>query len=208
MISSVSALPTLQQFVENSIKSKGWTRRQLVQLMGYSNIAKGLRRLDRFSQTLEAPDSRFVSKLQIALETDPTSLEKAMSVTKDAIEDNAKKTFTPHLVICVDFHPQPWFAAQFVQAECTIKVSPDIRHLSFLEEMEMIISLYKERSEKLSFKERIIGFRYQRSYDSCLMFDKKQVCTEILLCNAQQPAKYFGNKVLDILIKNQSDGLL
>lgn len=204
MISTIFPSPTLKQLIENRIKLKGLKRSDLIRLMGYSNISKGLRRLDRFFHALEAPDAGFVSKLQIVLDINTISLEKTISETRDAIEDNAKKSFVPHLVICVDFHPQPWFAAQVIQAECTIEVPPNILNLPSHEEMAEIISLYNERSGKLSYKERIIGFRYQRSYKSCLIFDRTLNCTEALSNNNthRQPQNYFGNKVLNILTKD------
>ena len=67
MKSSVTS-PTLQQVVNDRMRLKGLSRYQLIQQLGYSNISKGIRKMDTYLRTLEAPNDEFIVRLLAALD--------------------------------------------------------------------------------------------------------------------------------------------
>ena len=72
--------PTLQQIVNDRMRSKGLSRHQLIQQIGYTNVSKGLRRLDAYLETLTAPSDEFVSKLLDILGIDGPDLSKGIFI--------------------------------------------------------------------------------------------------------------------------------
>jgi hypothetical protein len=53
----------VRRFVESEMRVKAISRSQMVRKIGYRNINKGLRRLDRYLDTLNSPDSHFPDRL-------------------------------------------------------------------------------------------------------------------------------------------------
>jgi hypothetical protein len=203
--------PTLQQVVNDRIKAKGLSRYQLIQQLGYTNISKGIRRMDTYLQTLEAPNDEFIIGLLSALDIGAMTFHKAMmaslSEINTKVQAERKRLFKPHIQLLIDFLPQPWFAAQIIRAHCTISVPKEINHVSFQEELSAVFSLYNERVGRLSFKEKVIGFKYFRSHDCWLAFDGKFICTEISSPHLfPQRPRLLGNKVLDVLINPKNGG--
>lgn len=193
--------PTLQQVVNDRMRSKGLSRHQLIQQIGYTNVSKGIRRLDAYLKTLTAPSDEFVSKLLDILGIDGPTYLRAYLSSCDAQAYQARESFIPSIVLSLDFLPQPWFAAQIINAKCTVQVPVDIKRLPFQQELASAIALYNDRVSKLSFGDIVIGFRYYRSHDCCLVFDQKLECIKISSSYTfPQRQCRFGNMLLELLI--------
>jgi hypothetical protein len=199
--------PTLQQVINDRMRSKGLSRHQLIQQIGNTNVSKGLRKLDTFLGTLAAPGDEFVSRLLDILGIDVPTYLRAYESSCDALAVQAKDSFSPYIVLNIDFLPQPWFAAQIIHARCTVPVPTDIIRLPFQKEIASVIALYNDRASKLSFGERIKGFRYYRNHDCCLVFDQEFACNEISSSYTfPQCQCRLGNRLLDTLINPHNGG--
>ena len=73
---------SLQQIILKKAQDKDWSRKKLVEELGYSNVSKGLRRLDVFLETLTAPSDNFVRRLTEVLEIDVITFVGSYNVSR------------------------------------------------------------------------------------------------------------------------------
>lgn len=190
---------SLQQIILKKAQNKGWSRKRLVEELGYSNVSKGLRRLNVFLETLIVPSDNFVRRLTEVLGIDVITFVGSYKVSMKALADKEKERFRPTLVLHIDFQPRPWFAAQFVRQWCTIPLPKDLRNLSMQDELAAIFNLFSTRLNMLNYKERVTGFVYVRQYDACLIFDKNGVLVKIEPERwGNQKSDSFGRKVIEL----------
>lgn len=195
-----TSVPTLQQLISQRMKEKGLSRSKLVQELGYTNIAKGIRRLDYYLINLKAPNDTFITELLRILEIDGFSFHRSLISSQETQTAKRRAAFQPHVIIGIDFQPRPWFAAQFILLQRTISLNTTAHKGSLMEEIVNVISLYKHRINQLSYKGSITGFSYYRDYNYCLVFDEKCDLIDIRITQHQnQPEKTFGNRVIQVL---------
>lgn len=201
---NTTSVPTLQQLISQKLKEKEVSRSQLVQALGYANIPKGIRRLDDYLANLKAPNDTFISDLLKVLEIDGLSFHRSLISTQKTLTAKRRAAFQPHVIIQIDFQPRPWFVAQFNGNQRTISLNTTTQKRSLKEEIINVISLYKQRRDQLSFKDRITGFSYYRDYNYCMVFDEKCDLINIHITQHQGLAKRtFGNRVVDMLYNSR-----
>ncbi len=192
---------TLQEVVLQKIQEKDLSRPQLIQAIGYKNISKGLRKLDIYLSSLKAPDDAFVKNLLRVLEIDGLTFYRSIQATLASMDRAAEKEFKPYLVLEINFQPRPWFAAQAMYHQRTVKVPFDLQQLSFEEEAASVKALYEERVKNLSYESKVTGFKYFRRHNYCLVFDDAFVLSDAFFIQAGGKAKnYLGNRVVDLLL--------
>jgi hypothetical protein len=192
---------TLQEVVLQKIQEKELSRPQLIQAIGYKNISKGLRKLDIYLSSLQAPDDAFVKNLLRVLEIDGLTFYRSIKATLASMDRAAEKEFKPYLVLEINFQPRPWFAAQAIYHQRTVQVPFDLQQLPFEEEVASVKALYEERVKNLSYESRVIGFEYYRRHNYCLVFDDAFVLTDAFFIQAGgNGKKYLGNRVVDLLL--------
>jgi hypothetical protein len=152
------SIVTLHQIVTDRIKEKGITRHNLILQMGYSNVSKGIRKLDAFTYSLKPPGDDFINRLLTVLEIDCPTFIEGYQVTHEEIIQKLKYTFKPSIRININFIPTPWFTAQLVYRQCEIKVPSNIQELPFDQEIKSINELFKNKLDDLPFKKRLSGF--------------------------------------------------
>ena len=115
--------PTLQQVVNDRMRSKGLSRHQLTQQIGYTNVSKGLRRLDAYLKTLTAP-SDWKHKSPHSMEV-PAMLFENVSVDPDTRILHHKEIMIDTLPVLI----QAW-AWEGIVAESAIFRADDVRGFS------------------------------------------------------------------------------
>ena len=179
---------TLQKLLTTKIKERGLSRSELVRLLGYTNVSKGLRRLDGYLTALHAPSDEFVVRLLCVLDINALEFSKAVSCTLDKMSADAEKLFRPYIRILLGIQIRPSFAWQIVQNQCCLSVPQDLQDKPYREEMDAIFSLYKDHVEKVlngRLKNNVIGFEYHRKHDHYIRFNADLVLEETVF--VQQP---------------------
>ena len=96
---------TLQKLLTTKIKERGLSRSELVRLLGYTNVSKGLRRLDGYLTALHAPSDEFVVRLLSTLEINGLEFHKALTASINKINFDAyrraKEHLRPHIKLSV-----------------------------------------------------------------------------------------------------------
>jgi len=170
MKDSFSSL-TVADLVAQRMKECGISRSQLVQALGYANVAKGLRRLDVFLKTLDSPSDGFVTSLLEVLVIDWSEYRGAQAASRDALKNDAALSFRPHLRFCLNLTPRPWFAAQIVSRLVTMPVPAALQELSFEQEIAAVLAAAGNWLSASPFRKKVAGFRYFREVDYCMVFD-------------------------------------
>ncbi len=106
----------LTTLIRNRFRELNVKRVDVVKRMGYSNIAKGLRRLDEFGRDDYRSFPALKSRLATALDVSTEELDDAFQKTRQEIidEDEAeyRKNFQPHLIWDTAYKtPTPIFVA-------------------------------------------------------------------------------------------------
>jgi hypothetical protein len=189
----------LQALVSQRLNHMNIGKRQLVLRIGYTNMSKGLRRIDNFMNTLSDPGNiRF--KLQSALAIPHKEHQHAIDGVEALILKQAQYSFKSSAQVILSGRPGPIFAAAFF---VNVDIPKGIASLSFAEEMKIVFDCYKQNqiahfsnhnfyassgSDYLSFVEAIEkvessnnpipwcfgkGFQYFRKYKDTLTFDRR-----------------------------------
>jgi hypothetical protein len=195
--------PTLQSLINQKIKRKDLSRPELVSAIGYTNTIKGIRRLNIFLTTLEAPSEQFTIKLLSVLEIDALSFNKAINASLDQFSSDAKKNFKPYIEILLGIQVRPSFAYQMVRNQCSISVPVKVQSQPLSDEIEAINDIYKDHvANALSdnINKHIIGLNYHREYNYYLKFDRDFTLEEAVFVQPLPSRKVpFGNRVVDLL---------
>ena len=164
----------LQTLISETAKSRNLSRTEIVQLVGYKNTSKGLRRLDHFLATLEGQE--LFKQLPTILGIRDRDYAHAVKAAYDEQEEKAAAAFRPYILISLDAKPQPFhvFALCFSH-QLWVAVSDNITEQPFNEEIATVLRLAKARHQK--YDGRLMssvfdGFVYNRRYKEELVFDK------------------------------------
>ena len=196
------SIPTLQSLIKQKIHQKKLSFPDLVSAIGYTNITKGNRRLDDFLNTLEAPSEEFINNLLSVLDIDALSFNKSINTSLDQFNSQAKKKFTPHIQIILGIEVRPLFAFQMVKNKCSIPVPTKLQNQPLSDELEAIISLYKNHvttvlSENIS--KHVIGFKYHREHNYYMKFDANLMMEDIVFVHPLPSGKILlGNRMVDL----------
>jgi hypothetical protein len=181
-------MTSLEVLIKRAIKGKGITKSVLVQRLGYGNINKGLRRLDKFLATGESDIHGLIPDLQKVLAIPSDWFQKAVEDTQEKIglrveEERQKQEkwerehFEPFVEIVMDQTPRPIFLAVLAPKLWKIKVPASLQKFRLKDEFEAVFKIYEVHYKKYggSFAHhssaRFIGFRYHRTFDEVIVFD-------------------------------------
>ncbi len=176
-----NSVPNLQQLIYARMKGRGLSRSKLIQSLGYSNIPKGLRRLDDYLSTLHAPSDKFINDLLSVLDIEGMPFYRALNLSQHQVlqraNRKAKENFNPHLVLMIKERMKPIYGLHILWHEVCYRPLPlEIQNLPFNEEVDFVTAQYQLQIDNLGTSEYhrtmgIQGFRYYRSYDNYLEFN-------------------------------------
>jgi len=155
----------LQKLVNRYLSENDISRSQFANNLGYTNVSKGLKRLDNFLLTLKSPNPEFPALILKHLGSTADEFKVAYLAVLDALDDQRRFEFTPMIRVTPKRRPSPLFLLSLYN----IQVPENITNLDFDEELRIIRNLYK--NHKIKFPTST-GFRYFRAYDcEILEFD-------------------------------------
>lgn len=151
-LSSIS----LQDLILQKQKEKGLSKAQLVQSIGYTrNITKGVRRLNHFMTTLNAPSDDFIINLLNTLDINGLDFSRALNASIDHMnkeaEEHAKSRFVPHVIILRDKNITPRFFDEMITQQHTVIIPEEIQALPFIEEIHELFKIYNNFKDKVSY---------------------------------------------------------
>lgn len=194
---------TLQKLLTTKIREQGLSRSDLVRLLGYTNVSKGLRRLDGYLTTLKAPSDEFIVRLHSALEINGLEFCRAVSCTLEKMSADAEKEFKPYIEVLLGIQIRPAIAWQIVHNRCRLSVPQDLQDKPYREEIDTVIALFQDHIENIlhsSLKRNVIGFEYHRKHDHYLKFNADLVLEETVYVQPAQIKKLpLGNRLANLL---------
>jgi hypothetical protein len=211
--------PTLKDLIFYKLKEKGISRSQLVQSIGYTrNITKGIRRLNDYLNTLEAPSDEFVISLLNTLSIDGLSFHRALSASIDLMskeaDDHAKRRFKPHVIVLRDKTITPRFIDEIITHQNTVIIPDEIQTLPFKEELHEIFKIYNNFNDKIYYSNTSevfhfsrAGLRYNRKHNYSMVFTPDLRLKRIDITRPRPSIKKgLGNKLVDVLSQTISIG--
>jgi len=144
------------------------SRNQLAQLLGYSNVSKGLRNLDQYCSIL-IDKNQISTKLPIVLNIPQLEYSKAVNQVQSDLENKERSKFKPSLQVVPKSRPSPIFAVAMFPRLLNIEI-PDLNGCSYAQEIKLIINEYNNHQQIYSNGK---GFRYFRNYDETLIFNEQ-----------------------------------
>ena len=208
------ASPSLQDLILLKMREKGLSKYDLARSIGYPrNTTKGIRRLNEYLGTLQAPSEEFIINLLSALEIDGWNFYKAVSASSATMnakaDSQAKNAFKPHIQVLVNDNPSPAFAAQILYSQRKVEVPEELQALPFHKEIEAVLAIHKNHvhslaSENISRRKLIYGFKYHRKHNYYIEFDIDFNLKEVQFLTAIQGGKKeFGGKFVDLLLNHR-----
>ena len=161
----------LKLAIERKLKSRGMTRGELAQRMGYRNIPKGLRRLDDFVEHLSHREE-LLPALEKILGDREGELREAATLQERRLLDAKKRRFKPWLQIIPSSRPSPIFVAALCPGLLNLSLPEDIGAWPEDEQFAFVRRLYREHQAE--YPQGWVhgkGFIYQRDVDESLEFD-------------------------------------
>ena len=181
----------------------------IVKKLGYKNLNKGLRRLDKLIQTGECPDS-LRKKLPAVLGLDPYAIEQAYELTLSQIEEQEEKAtqniesyerrmFRPHIWVKHELENPPLGTiciAAFIGIEHwkVIALPEYITDLRWSEQFKTLKNKIREHQslehvDKSMFG-KVIGYIYRKTYDKSFLFSPNGNLLEIYTSKVRKPEVY------------------
>lgn len=160
------------KLITNAIKENGISKIDLVRTVGYSNINKGMRKINA-SMIGEPVYKDFLFDIIKILEVSKQELINAIRETKrirkiKILEDD-KKNFKPHIVI--EHKP---IMIKYCNPFPDIKLPPYLFLLSYEKQLRIIKNIIEKYKLKWydNFRlQYITGYVYRRTYDESIKFD-------------------------------------
>jgi hypothetical protein len=206
----------LRVLVEKYLAVNDISRNALAGMLGYRNISKGLRVVDRYLDTLNERND-MGGRLQRILEIPAVEWSAAIENVHAAFEEEARASFRPQIQVIPSFRPTPLFVAALASGLLEVNIPKECDGLDFAEEIEFVCDSY--RRHQLRVNEEIAteagsdfssyikalktledegaayswtlgkGFRYFRHYDECLVFDRECNLVEHIIGHADMPMR-------------------
>jgi len=172
----------LDVVIRGELLNLGITKKQLVGKLGYSNVNKGIRKLNHFIETGEYKNKEFVENLMEILRVSPTVLKNATdSVKQKLLEERERleeENFKPHIEVKFDSVPRPILILGLCSKLWKIKIQDYIKDFGYEEELEEVVKIYKEHHKRYNGHflghatcAKFVGFRFFRSYGESFLFD-------------------------------------
>jgi len=157
---------TLTVLVTKYLSKNNLSRNQLAQLLGYSNISKGLRNLDQYCLTL-LDKNQIALKLPKVLNISKPEFKRAVLGAQLELDAKARSKFKKSLQVIPKKRSSPIFAVAMFPQILNIEI-PALSGCSFDQEIKLIIQTYKDHQQIYSNGK---GFRYFRTFDETLVFN-------------------------------------
>ncbi len=168
----------IQEYVIGTMREKGLKRSEVVQRLGYTNVAKGCRRLDQLLHNLEY-NSTIMNNLHVALGVTRQEVEAKLAETAREIEqerlqeeERERRVFVPYLFCQTERRiPSPIFVCAILNAVSMkyVYLPPDYNRRSDSEQEEIRRALIAGRLQKNDGKipsfGKITCFTLRRFYD-------------------------------------------
>ncbi|NOQ50486.1 MAG: hypothetical protein GQ557_02315 [Mycoplasmataceae bacterium] len=164
----------LQSLISNYLKKHDISRSEFAKQLGYTNISKGLKRLDNFLITLQSPNPELPALILKHSDISESEFELAYSAVLETINDKLRKDFVPMIRVIPIYYPSLLISLMHLN----IKVPENIMDLSYDEEIKVICDSYLDFRAKVEFDvpenwgSGAKGFRYHRNLNETLVFDK------------------------------------
>ena len=136
----------LQTLIADEMDAQHVKRSELVKRMGYSNISKGLRKLDAMLETLENREWLLLL-LQKALKIPDEKLQTAVSALEDEIFEKNSAEFKPYIEVLLAVRPSLLCVMGGIMH---IKVPENTPSLSDNQQISIVRSLCRAYREKYS----------------------------------------------------------
>ncbi len=113
-----------------------------------------------------------LARLYRVLEADAKSFQAAYRATGDALYNECRTSFKPHIFIQINEKITPLVSRAHFSKHQRIFIPPDWVNIGQKRQFEMVISLFRHRSKTNVFHcFTVTGFRYHRKYDEAFDFD-------------------------------------
>jgi hypothetical protein len=173
------------ELIVSAIKKSGMSRREVVEALGYQNINRGLRRLDRLIQE-NSCNNRFLTHLIDVLKIPPNEMKQAITKTNEKVHRERKETrikreqylrehFRPYLYVkSEERRPRQISIVAFVGIAPFKHVPlPGIEHAKDQKEELQIVRAairnhYEEHQGRCPMFGRTTGYIYRRTFDQSI----------------------------------------
>jgi len=142
---------SIQEFVLEIMKQKNITTKELAKRLGYSNITKGIRRINAFLQYDEY-NATIIDNLHSALDVPKDVIAKKLEETRQQIEKERENNFKPFLYCVTTYQvPSPIFVCAITRSYELKKVELPHNFNDLTEEQKMLTiqQAIKEHNEKV-----------------------------------------------------------
>ena len=171
----------VEHLVHGAMEKAPLTKNEVLRRMGYSNLNKGVRRLDQFLKG-DMADKTFVMKLTEAINASLEEMQSAINSDQSRAwqraEEHARKNFKPYIFlqttatrpsqICI------YALTGGTRAHKMIAVSESLPNESWLKQIKIVRTLISEHIQNtkgvVPFFGKVSGYLYCPSYDSSYEF--------------------------------------
>lgn len=168
----------IQKYVIKTMREKQLKRSEVVRRLGYTNVAKGCRRLDQLLQNLEYNDT-IIKNLHVALDVPRQQVDEKLAETASELEEERRReeererrVFIPYLFCQTERRiPSPIFVCAILNAVSMkyVYLPPDYNQRSDREQEEIRVALVAEKLQKNDGRipsfGKITCFTLKRFYD-------------------------------------------
>lgn len=164
----------LQKLINRYLSDNGISRSDFAKQLGYTNVSKGLKRLDEFLVTLQSPNPDLPALILKHSDISKREFNLAYTAVAESINVELSKDFVPMIRVIPIYYPHPLWGMKHLN----IKVPSNVLLLPYGEEIKVICDLYLNFRADVKFDvpenwaSGAKGFRYHRKFDKTLVFDK------------------------------------
>jgi len=164
----------LQKLINRYLSDNNISRANFAKQLGYTNVSKGLKRLDEFLIALQSPNPELPALILKHSDISETDFQDAIQAVQLKLDDKLRKDFVPMIRVIPIYYPHPLSGMKHLN----IKVPESILDLPYDQEIKVICDLYLKFRSKVEFDvpenwgSGAKGFRYFRNFGEVLVFDK------------------------------------
>ena len=168
----------LKELITIFLKSRGISKKDLVESIGYKNIGKGHNRLDEFLENGRCINPDIVERIPVVLgipkETYRNAVELLQKAKQDEFHRLQRQKFHPHIRIFLFKPIRPLFIMAMTPSLFSIDVPYHIQDLPEKKEFKVVFDAFNENDQNhngFCSHGNCRGFRYYRTYDEWFEFD-------------------------------------